>query len=59
MKMRNGELESWFSHKFQVVTNLYFQWADFKADKLQFKKFQTISNLVKKTTLNIFKLWCE
>ena len=46
MKMRNGELENWFSHKFQVGTNLNFQWADFKADKLQFKKFQTISNLV-------------
>lgn len=56
MKMRNGELESWFSHKFQVVTNLYFQWADFKADKLQFKKFQTISNLVWKNNFEHYFL---
>ena len=38
MKIRNGELESWFSHKFQVVTNLYFQCAEFKADKHRFKQ---------------------
>ena len=54
MKMRNGELESWFSHKFQLVTNWYFQWAEFKADKLQFKKFQTISNLVWKNNFEHF-----
>ena len=54
MKMRNGELESWFSHRFQLVTNLYFQWAEFKADKLQFKKFQTISNHVWKNNFEHF-----
>ena len=38
MKIINGESESWFSYRFQVVTYLRFQCAEFKIDKHRFKK---------------------
>ena len=50
MKIRNRELKTEISIGFEVVTNLYFQWAKFEVDKHRFKhllwgiKFLTVIN---------------